>query len=60
LSIATATDAPEKGTNPVGALVAEDKEAAADDIEVQVAPGGEDQKGTDIAVFPVTPATLLF
>lgn len=44
----------------MGNVVAEDKDAAGGDIEVQVAPGEEGRKGTDIAVFPVTPATLLF
>ena len=44
----------------MGNVVAEDKDAKGDDIEVQVEPGGEVKKGTDIAVFPVTPSTLLF
>lgn len=66
LSIATAAEGKEV-VNPVGAVVAEDKEGkdqskgvGAEDIEIQTVPGGEEKKGTDVAVFPVTCATLLF
>ena len=58
LSIATASD--EKEGNPVSNVVVEDKDAPGVDIEVQVAPGWIEKKGTEISVLPATPATLLF
>jgi len=58
-SLSVATTSEEKATNTVAQTVAEDEDEA-DNNDVEIAVDGENKKGAEMMIFPVSLKTMLF